>query len=137
MNSIRIQDLEHIREAAREFINHIGDHRVFAFYGKMGAGKTTFVKAICEELGVEDVITSPTFAIINEYGRLGGASIFHFDFYRIKKLEEVYDMGYEDYFYSGALCFIEWPELIEEILPDDAVRVSIAEQEDGSRLVTF
>jgi tRNA threonylcarbamoyladenosine biosynthesis protein TsaE len=113
----------------------MGDAHVFAFYGKMGAGKTTFVKAICEELGVEDVITSPTFAIINEYE--GDETIYHFDFYRIKKLEEVYDMGYEDYFYSGALCFIEWPELIEEILPDDAVRVSITEQQDGSRLVKF
>ena len=139
---IKIQDIEHIREAAREFINQIGDRRVFAFYGKMGAGKTTFVKAICEELGVEDVITSPTFAIINEYSTNVQRStfnvqrIFHFDFYRIKKLEEVYDMGYEDYFYSGALCFIEWPELIEDILPEDAVRVSIEEQADGSRLVT-
>ena len=134
---IRITDIEHIREAAREFIEHIGDRRVFAFYGKMGAGKTTFVKAICEELGVNDVITSPTFAIINEYTSAKDDTIFHFDFYRIKKLEEVYDMGYEDYFYSGALCFIEWPELIEEILPDDAVRVSITEQDDGSRIVTF
>ena len=140
---IKIQDIEHIREAAREFIKHIGDRRVFAFYGKMGAGKTTFVKAICEELGVDDVITSPTFAIINEYtltshlSPLTSSSIFHFDFYRIKKLEEVYDMGYEDYFYSGALCFIEWPELIEEILPDDAVRVSITENADGSRTVSF
>ena len=139
---IHIQDIDHIREAARDFIANIGDRRVFAFYGKMGAGKTTFVKAICEELGVEDVITSPTFAIVNEYTLTSHLSpltsaIYHFDFYRIKKLEEVYDMGYEDYFYSGALCFIEWPELIEEILPDDAVRVSIAEQEDGSRLVTF
>ena len=133
---IKIQDLEHIREAAREFIEHIGDHRVFAFYGKMGAGKTTFVKAICEELGVEDVITSPTFAIINEYSLPEGDSLFHFDFYRIKKLEEVYDMGYEDYFYSGALCFIEWPELIEDVLPEDAVRVNIEEQADGTRLVT-
>ena len=145
---IKIQDIDHIREAAREFIAHIGDHRVFAFYGKMGAGKTTFVKAICEELGVEDIITSPTFAIVNEYslpeaskaspsrGRLEGA-LYHFDFYRIKRLEEVYDMGFEDYFYSGALCFIEWPELIEDILPDDAVRVDITEQEDGSRLVTY
>ena len=139
---IKIQDIEHIREAAREFIEHIGERRVFAFYGKMGAGKTTFVKAICEELGVDDVITSPTFAIINEYTPSSlllppPSKIFHFDFYRIKKLEEVYDMGYEDYFYSGALCFIEWPELIEEILPDDAVRVSITEQEDGSRVVSF
>jgi tRNA threonylcarbamoyladenosine biosynthesis protein TsaE len=130
---IRIENLDNIRAAAREFIQHMGEARVFAFYGKMGAGKTTFVKAICEELGVEDVITSPTFAIINEYE--GEETIYHFDFYRIKKLEEVYDMGYEDYFYSGALCFIEWPELIEEILPDDAVRVSIIEQQDGSRLV--
>ena len=137
MISIKINDIEHIHEAAREFIEHIGDCRVFAFYGKMGAGKTTFVKAICEELGVEDVITSPTFAIINEYTQPDGSPLFHFDFYRIKKLEEVYDMGYEDYFYSDALCFIEWPELIEDILPDDAVRVSITEQEDGSRLVSF
>ena len=132
---IKIQDIEHIREAAREFINQIGDRRVFAFYGKMGAGKTTFVKAICEELVVEDVITSPTFAIINEYTQPDGEPLYHFDFYRIKKLEEVYDMGYEDYFYSGALCFIEWPELIEEVLPDDAVRVHIEVQPDDSRLV--
>ena len=142
---IKIQDIDHIREAAREFVENIGEARVFAFYGKMGAGKTTFVKAICEELGVDDVITSPTFAIINEYTAasqpsalsLQTSTIYHFDFYRIKKLEEVYDMGYEDYFYSGALCFIEWPELIEEILPDDAVRVSITEQEDGSRAVSY
>ena len=133
---ITISNLDNIRESAREFINNIGSHKVFAFYGKMGAGKTTFIKAICEELGVDDVITSPTFAIINEYSGKD-ETIYHFDFYRIKKLEEVYDMGYEDYFYSGALCFIEWPELIEEILPDDAVRVSITEQADGSRLVQF
>jgi tRNA threonylcarbamoyladenosine biosynthesis protein TsaE len=141
---IKIQNLETIREAAREFINNIGERRVFAFYGKMGAGKTTFVKAICEELGVEDVITSPTFAIVNEYEvnnaellSLHSSSIYHFDFYRIKKLEEVYDMGYEEYFYSGSLCFIEWPELIEEVLPEDAVRVTIEENADGSRSVKF
>ena len=135
---IKIKDLEHISEAAREFVNYIGDRRVFAFYGSMGAGKTTFVKAVCEVLGVEDVITSPTFAIVNEYTISQQlTAIYHFDFYRIKKLEEVYDMGYEDYFYSGSLCFIEWPELIEELLPDDAVKVSITEQEDGSRVVVF
>jgi len=133
---IRIQDLNHIDEAARQFVSQIGEHTVFAFYGKMGAGKTTFVKAICEALGVEDVITSPTFAIVNEY-EAKQRSIYHFDFYRIKKLEEVYDMGYEDYFYSGALCFIEWPELIEYLLPDDAVRVNIEVQPDGSRLVVL
>ena len=129
---IRIKDIDHIREAAREFIEHIGDHRVFAFYGKMGSGKTTFIKAVCEELGVKDVITSPTFAIVNEYAA-PQASLYHFDFYRIKKLEEVYDMGYEEYFYSGNYCFIEWPELIESLLPDDAVRVTITEEADGSR----
>ena len=138
---ITITDIEHIGDAARQFVEAIGDHRVFAFYGSMGAGKTTFIKAVCEQLGVEDVITSPTFAIVNEYslpcgGRLEG-SVFHFDFYRIKRLEEVYDMGYEDYFYSGSLCFIEWPELIEELLPDDAVRVIINEQPDGSRIVSM
>ena len=133
---IKITGIEQIGEAARQFVEQIGDHRVFAFYGSMGAGKTTFVKAVCEQLGVQDVITSPTFAIVNEYTGDDGA-IYHFDFYRIKKLEEVYDMGYENYFYSGALCFIEWPELIEELLPEDAVKVSIVEQEDGSRTVTF
>ena len=134
---IRISNLELIREAAREFIEHIGEHRVFAFYGEMGAGKTTFIKAICEELGVEDVITSPTFAIVNEYSLADGDCIYHFDFYRIKKLEEVYDMGFEDYFYSGALCFIEWPELIEEVLPEDAVKVNITENADGSRTINY
>ena len=133
---IKIQNIDTIRESAREFIQNIGDSKVFAFYGKMGAGKTTFVKAICEELGVEDVITSPTFAIVNEY-EAHDQSIFHFDFYRIKRLEEVYDMGYEDYFYSGALCFIEWPELIEDLLPEDAVKVTITENTDGTRTVTF
>ena len=139
---IIISDIKRISEAARQFVSLIGNHRVFAFYGSMGAGKTTFIKAICEELGVKDVITSPTFAIVNEYSlplqsEGDGASLFHFDFYRIKKMEEVYDMGYEDYFYSGALCLIEWPELIEELLPEDAVKVSIVEQEDGSRTVVF
>ena len=135
---IKIQNIDTIRESAREFIQNIGEHKVFAFYGKMGAGKTTFVKAICEELGVEDVITSPTFAIVNEYETSPKPqSIYHFDFYRIKRLEEVYDMGYEDYFYSGALCFIEWPELIEDLLPEDAVKVTITENADGTRSVTF
>lgn len=135
---ITINNIETIRESAREFVNAIGDRKVFAFYGKMGAGKTTFIKAVCEDLGVDDVITSPTFAIVNEYNCDGTSlKVFHFDFYRIKKLEEVYDMGYEDYFYSGGLCLIEWPELIEELLPDDAVKVTITEQEDGTRVVEF
>ena len=135
---INIQSLDHIHEAAREFIAAMGDNTVFALYGKMGAGKTTFVKALCQELGVEDVVTSPTFAVINEYrSDIAGELIYHFDFYRIKKLEEVYDMGYEDYFYSGALCFIEWPELVEELLPGNTVKVTIEELEDGSRKLTM
>ena len=135
---IKIQSLEHIHEAAREFIAAMGDNTVFALYGKMGAGKTTFIKALCQELGVEDVVTSPTVAVLNEYrSDIAGELIYHFDFYRIKKLEEVYDMGYEDYFYSGALCFIEWPELVEELLPGNTIKVTIEELEDGSRKLTM
>lgn len=135
---IKIQSLDQIHEAAKEFIAAMGENTVFAIYGKMGAGKTTFVKAVCEELGVTDVITSPTFAIVNEYRSEDTAElIYHFDFYRINKLEEVYDMGYEDYFYSGALCFIEWPELVEELLPGNTIKVSIEEQKDGTRTVTL
>ena len=134
---IKINDLEHIREAARQFIDAMGDQHVFAFYGHMGAGKTTFIKAICEELGVDDVVTSPTFAIVNEYTAADGIPIYHFDFYRIKKLEEVYDMGYEDYFYGGGLCFIEWPEMMEELLPEGATKVQIAENPDGTRTVSW
>lgn len=137
MKTIEIKDLNTIREAARQFINMMGDHTVFAFNGSMGAGKTTFIKAICEELGVTDVINSPTFAIVNEYRSDTTAElIYHFDFYRIKKIDEAYDIGSEDYFYSGALCFIEWPEKAEELLPSDTVFVNIEEQPDGTRLVT-
>ena len=136
--NITIKDLDHIEEAARVFIGQMGDDTVFAFYGKMGAGKTTFIKALCKLLGVEDEVNSPTFAIINEYRSETTAElIYHFDFYRIKKLEEVYDLGYEDYFYSGALCFIEWPELVEELLPLDAKKVTINENSDGSRTITL
>lgn len=148
---IEIKSTEQLADAARTFISNIGERRIFAFYGKMGAGKTTFIKAICTELGVEDVITSPTFAIVNEYEIAPKASsslsnhlpavptqsVYHFDFYRIKRLEEVYDMGYEEYFYSGALCFIEWPELIEQLLPEDTVRVRIELLPDDSRKVSF
>ena len=130
--------IDNIHDAAKTFINNMDTGKVFAFYGKMGAGKTTFIKAVCEELGVTDVITSPTFAIVNEYrSDTTGELIYHFDFYRIKKLEEVYDMGYEDYFYSGALCFLEWPELIEELLPSDAVKVTISETDNGDRMIEW
>ena len=135
---IKINSLADINEAAKQFIENMGDGKAFAFYGKMGADKTTFIKAVCEELGVDDVITSPTFAIVNEYqSATTGDSIYHFDFYRIKKLEEVYDMGYEDYFYSGSLCFLEWPELIDDLLPEDATKVTIEATEEGGRIVKF
>ena len=134
---IQIKSLDNIQEAAKTFLQNMGNARVFPFYGKMGSGKTTFIKALCEQLGVEDVITSPTFALVNEYTSGKGEPIYHFDFYRIKKIEEVYDMGYEDYFYSGNLCLLEWPELIEDLLPEDAVKVTITEKEDGSRILSF
>lgn len=137
MQTIQISSLENIREAAKQFIAAMDDRTVFAFRGNMGAGKTTFIKAICEELGVEDVINSPTFAIVNEYrSDETGELIYHFDFYRINKLSEAEDIGTEDYFYSGALCFIEWPEKIEELLPGDVVEVNISENPDGTRTVT-
>ena len=133
-----LHSLADLPQVASEFIQTLGNRRVVAFQGKMGAGKTTFIKAVCEELGVEDVITSPTFAIVNEYrSDASGELIYHFDFYRVKKIEEVYDMGFEDYFYSGALCFIEWPELCEEVLPEDTVKVTIEESSDGTRVVTI
>ena len=136
--TITIKDLASIDDAARQFVAAMQPGRnIYAFYGKMGAGKTTVIKAVCECLGVADTVTSPTFAIVNAYHSDGRGEIYHFDFYRIKRLEEVYDMGFEDYFYSGSLCFIEWPELIESLLPDDAVRVTIGEDGDGTRSVQF
>ncbi len=131
--NIKINSLSEIDKAAIEFIKAMGNNTVFAFHGEMGAGKTTLIKAICENLGVSDVINSPTFAIVNEYRSDSGELIYHFDFYRINKIEEAFDFGYEDYFYSGSLCFIEWPEKIESLLPKDTVNVHIKVLEDGSR----
>ena len=124
-------------------INHIASlcikahpaERIFAFYGSMGAGKTTFIKALCEEMQVLDYVTSPTFSLINEYQTENKGTIYHFDFYRIKNLSEAYDFGYEDYFYSNSYCFIEWPELIESLLPAITVKVRISEAENGSRII--
>ena len=132
---LTIHSIEDITPAAQEFIAAMGDNTVFAFYGKMGAGKTTFIKAVCQALGVTDVINSPTFAIVNEYLDGQGSPIYHFDFYRIKRQQEVLDIGYEDYIYSGCVCFMEWPDLIEDLLPADAVRVTITQQEDGTRVI--
>lgn len=134
-HTIKINGLEDYPQAAREFVKLMERARIFAFYGKMGSGKTTLIKSICEELGVEDTINSPTFAIVNEYEDREQNTIFHFDFYRIKSLEEVYNMGYEEYIYSDAYCFMEWPELIEELLPEETTRVYIEENAEGAREV--
>ena len=133
---IKINSLDSIHEAAKQFIAAMEDNTVFAFYGKMGAGKTTFIKAICEELGVTDVINSPTFAIVNEYrSDETGELIYHFDFYRINNIAEAYDIGIDEYFGGDGLCFIEWPQKIEAIMPDDAINVAINILPDGSRQI--
>lgn len=124
--------------AAKEVLGAFPDARIFAFYGKMGAGKTSFIKALCRELGVADIVQSPSFSIINEYKTQAGLAVFHFDFYRIKKTEEVFDIGYEEYLYSGSWCFLEWPELIGDLLPEDAVNIRIAEDpQTGFRHIEF
>lgn len=138
MNTITIDSTSDLSRAARDFIALMGDNTVFAFYAPMGTGKTTFIKAVCEELGVSDVINSPTFSIINEYrSDQTGKLIYHFDCYRLNKIEDALNLGVEDYFDSGSLCFIEWPELLEPILPNDTVHVRIEELEDGKRRLTF
>lgn len=134
---IEIKNVGALADAARKFIEAMDQATVFAFRGEMGAGKTTFIKAICEALGVEDTINSPTFAIVNEYRSATAELIYHFDCYRIKKEEEALDFGFEDYMESGALCFIEWPENVENLLPGDCVNVRITVNEDGSRSVEF
>lgn len=131
----KIKTIKDINEIARQFIEIIGIRKVFLFNGKMGAGKTTFIKAICEELGVRETVNSPTFSIVNEYEAADGRIIYHFDYYRIKSVEEALNIGVEEYLYSGNLCFIEWAENIAPILPYDAVNVDIIESVDGTRIV--
>lgn len=138
MKTINISSLENIDEAARSFIELMGDRTVFAFYGDMGAGKTTFINALSRALGVEEDATgSPSFAIVNEYRSDTTAElIYHFDLYRLESVEEALDLGVEDYFDSGALCLIEWPERIDDILPDDTVKVTVKVNPDGQRTLT-
>ncbi len=135
--TIYIENLNAINIAAQDFIKKIKNKKVFAFYGEMGAGKTTFIKAICENLGVEDMINSPTFSIVNEYLGADGNIIYHMDCYRIEKESEATDIGVTGYLYSGNYCFIEWPEKIKRLLPDDMVKVKIAETENRIRIVEF
>ncbi len=136
MYSKKIHSLAGLKEAAHELLTEFSGERVFAFYGKMGAGKTTFIQSVCKALGSEDNVTSPTFALINEYNTAEMDSIFHFDFYRIKDIVEAYDLGYEDYIYSGNYCLIEWPEMIVSLLPQNLVEVRIEVNEDESRQIT-
>jgi len=135
MVSYKIDDLNKV---ARRLLEKFPDKKIFAFYGEMGAGKTTFIKSICERLGVVDIVSSPTFAIINVYKTKQEEDIYHFDLYRLNTIEEFYDIGYEDYFFSGEYCFIEWPEKVEKLLPDDIIRVYIeVDKENDSRLIRW
>lgn len=131
----KIANLNALDAAAAKLIKQFPDQRVFAFYGKMGAGKTTFIQSVCKQLGSPDNVTSPTFALINEYKTTANKSIFHFDFYRIKEMEEAFDLGYEDYIYSGDYCLIEWPEMIEPLLPEHFVKVKIELTENETRII--
>jgi len=137
---INIPTIDALPTAAQQFAADVVQKNratVIAFYGAMGAGKTTFIKELCRSLGSEDNITSPTFSLVNEYTDAEGRPILHFDFYRIENLQEALDIGCDDYFYSGNLCLIEWPELIEDLLPEETLKVTIKEETDGSRSLEY
>lgn len=136
MEVFYIDSLDQIKDVARAFLDTFQEERVFAFYGNMGVGKTTFIKALCEVMGVEDTVNSPSFAIVNEYETAASDVIYHFDFYRLKEIEEAYDLGYEDYVYSGCYCMIEWPEKIDALLPEGRLDLNLEELDDGRRKIT-
>jgi tRNA threonylcarbamoyladenosine biosynthesis protein TsaE len=135
---ILIKDRKHLHSAAKELLKHYGDKKIFAFYGSMGAGKTTIIKAICEVLGAVDIISSPTFTLVNEYRTSGGETLYHIDFFRIKKQEEVFDFGVEEYLTGDSYCFMEWPELVEDILPQGtvSVRITVDDKEQRTLLIS-
>lgn len=137
MQRIIIKDRKHLPAAAHKILEYTQGKRILAFYGSMGAGKTTIIKAVCNALGAEDIVSSPTFTLVNEYRVRSGALLYHIDFYRIRKKEEVFDFGIEEYFESGAYCFLEWPELIEDILPPETVRIRITVDGDEQRILDF
>ena len=137
MKTVSVSSLSELKNVASTILTDMHDKNVFAFYGKMGAGKTTLIKSFCKELGVDEVVTSPTFSLVNEYSDKNDKPVYHFDFYRIKKIDEVFDIGYEEYFYSDNYCFIEWPELVVELLPDSYVYISIEEDDGGKRVISY
>jgi tRNA threonylcarbamoyladenosine biosynthesis protein TsaE len=130
---ILIKDKKHLPAAAKKILDYTSGRKLLAFYGQMGAGKTTIIKAVCGILGAEDIVSSPTFTLVNEYKTVKGDSLYHIDFYRIKKKEEVFDFGIEEYFASGSYCLMEWPELIEDILPPETVRIRIVVDDKEQR----
>ena len=134
---ILIKDKRHLNTAAKQLLEQSGENKIFAFYGSMGAGKTTIIKAICQTLGAVDIVSSPTFTLVNEYKTTSGESLYHIDFYRIRKQEEVYDFGIEEYLTGDSYCFMEWPELIEEILPEETIRVRISVDENEQRILSI
>ena len=134
---ILIKDKKHLLSAAREILKYSSDRKILAFYGSMGAGKTTIIKAICEVLGSVDIVSSPTFTLVNEYRTSDGDSLYHIDFYRIKRLEEVFDFGVEEYLTGDSYCFMEWPELVEEILPPERVNIRIDVGENEVRILNL
>ncbi len=136
METFYIDSLGQLNQVARAFLDKFKSERVLAFYGNMGVGKTTFIKALCEVMNVEDTVNSPSFAIVNEYQTNSAEIIYHFDFYRLKEMEEAYDMGYEDYIYSGHYCMIEWPEKIDALLPAGRLDLNLEELTDGRRKIT-
>ncbi len=137
MGKILIENTDSLHDAAKEFLKATEGTAVYAFYGFMGAGKTTFISAMCDVLGVEDEVASPTFTIVNEYCAADGMPVYHFDFYRIEKISEALEIGYEEYIYGDGICLMEWPEKIEEILPEDALHITVRETEDGSRVIEW
>ena len=137
MRSITISSLQELDTAAARFLEEAGERAVIAFSGEMGAGKTTFIQALCRRLGVSVEVNSPTFSLVNEYFTPEGNSIFHFDLYRIETQDELFDMGYEEYFFSGSRCLIEWPEKAQNLIPDDALWVNILIGENDARLIQF
>jgi tRNA threonylcarbamoyladenosine biosynthesis protein TsaE len=137
MENIYINNIDEIRSSASKFIEAIGNHKLIAFYGEMGVGKTSLIKELCSLLNVPDVVNSPSFAIVNEYETTDEEFIYHFDCYRLKSYEEALNIGIEEYFYSDSYCFIEWPERIEDILPENCLKVKISKDENGTRTISF